>query len=146
MMPEMVKKTDTAKGTFVVFSKSLSLINTGLVPLTVFLIIFSKQIVLILLGQRWLDAVPLLQVFFLNLPLRTTASLGDTLMRVHGLIRLNLIRKVQNSIIIIALVYFGFKVGGLTGISWGIFISTFISYLMMILIVRKRIFQEDWKQ
>ncbi|MGN6212117.1 lipopolysaccharide biosynthesis protein [Parafilimonas sp.] len=145
MMPAMVKKNDNEKGTYKVFSKSLSLINSALVPLTVFLIIFSKQVVLILLGRKWLDAVPLLQVFFLNLPLRTTSSLGDTLMRVHGLIRLNLIRKVQNSVIICVLIYIGYVSAGLTGISWSIFVSTLISYVIMIAIVRKRIFQNDWK-
>ncbi|MFT4153200.1 oligosaccharide flippase family protein [Parafilimonas sp.] len=145
MMPAMVKKNDNAKGTYKVFSKSLSLINSALVPLTVFLIVFSRQIVLVLLGKKWMDAVPLLQVFFLNLPLRTTASLGDTLMRVHGLIKLNLIRKVQNSIIICVFIYIGYLLAGLTGISWSIFVSTLISYIMMMAIVRTRIFQNDWR-
>ena len=162
MMPAMVKKNDGEKGTFVVFSRTLSLINTGLIPLTLFLILFSKPIVLILLGKKWLEAVPLLQIFFLNLPLRTTASLGDTLMRVHGYIKLNLIRKIQNSVIIIALIYIGYllkdfclahstptgkdNIPQLYGIAWGIFISTFISYLMMMAIIRKRIFPADWKK
>ena len=162
MMPAMVKKNDGKKGTFIVFSKTLSLINTGLIPLTLFLILFSKPIVLILLGKKWLDAVPLLQIFFLNLPLRTTASLGDTLMRVHGYIKLNLIRKIQNSVIIVVLIYIGYlakdffvahstatgkdNIPQLYGIAWGIFISTVISYLMMMAIIRKRIFPADWKK
>lgn len=162
MMPAMVKKNDGAKGTFVVFSKTLSLVITTLLPLTVFLILFSKQIVLILLGKRWLEAVPLLQIFFLNLPLRTTASLGDTLMRVHGFIKLNLVRKVQNSVIIIVLIYLGYlakdffithsaptgkdNIPQLYGVAWGIFISTAISYLMMMAIIKKRIFPSDWKK
>ncbi len=145
MMPAMVKKTDTAKGTYAVFSKTLSLITSILVPLTVFLIIFSKEVVLILLGKKWLDAIVLLQIFFLNLPMRTSASIGDTLMRVHGLIRLNLIRKVQNSIIICALIFIGFKVNGLIGISWSIFASTVISYFMMMLIIKNKIFTIGWK-
>ncbi len=146
MMPAMVKKTDTAKGTYTAFSKTFSFVTSLLLPLTVFLIIFSKPIVLILLGKRWLDAVLMLQIFFLNLPMRTAASLGDTLMRVHGLIRLNLIRKVQNSVIICVLIYIGFKWDGVIGISWSIFISTFISYVMMMFIIKKRIFPADWKK
>lgn len=145
MMPAMVKKSDGKKGTFIVFSKTLSLILTILMPLTVFLILLSEPVVLILLGKKWLDAVPLLQIFFLNLPLRTAASLGDTLMRVHGLIRLNLIRKVQNSAIILVLIYLG-SFYGLEGISWGVLASTVISYIMMIAIIRKRIFPDDWKK
>ena len=146
MMPAMVKKSDGKKGTFVVFSKTLSLILTILVPLSVFLILFSKPIVLILLGRKWLDAVPLLQIFFLNLPMRTAASLGDTLMRVHGYIRLNLVRKVQNSVIICVLIYIGYWLDGLEGIAWSILISTVVSYVMMMAIIRKRIFPEDWKK
>lgn len=145
LMPAMVKRTDTPKGTYIVFSKTLSLITSILVPLTVFLIIFSKEVVLILLGKRWLDAVLLLQIFFLNLPMRTAASIGDTLMRVHGLIRLNLIRKVQNSVIICVLIFVGFKLDGLIGISWGIFASTIISYVMMMLIIKNKIFTSGWK-
>jgi O-antigen/teichoic acid export membrane protein len=145
MMPAMVKKNNGEKGTYTVFYKTLSLIISGLLPFTVFLILFSKQIVLILLGRKWLDAVPLLQIFFLNLPLRTTAGFGDTLMRVHGLIKLNLIRKIQNSVIICVLIYIGYVLNGLNGIAWSIFISTVVSYLMMMAIIRKRIFPADWK-
>ena len=146
MMPAMVKKTDTAKGTYTAFSRTFSFVTSLLLPLTVFLIIFSKPVVLILLGKRWLDAVLMLQIFFLNLPMRTAASLGDTLMRVHGLIRLNLIRKVQNSVIICVLIYIGFKWDGIIGISWSIFVSTFISYVMMMFIIKNRIFPNEWKK
>ncbi len=146
MMPAMVKKTDTPKGTYTAFSRTFSFVTSLLLPLTVFLIIFSKPVVLILLGKRWLDAVIMLQIFFLNLPIRTVASLGDTLMRVHGLIRLNLIRKAQNSVIICVLIYIGFKLDGVIGISWSIFASTFISYVMMMFIIKNRIFPKDWKK
>ncbi|HEX5149905.1 MAG TPA: oligosaccharide flippase family protein [Parafilimonas sp.] len=146
MMPAMVKKSEGEKGTYFVFSKTLSLIISVLLPLTLFLILFSKQIVLVLLGKRWLDAAPLLQIFFLNLPLRTTASLGDTLLRVHGFIKLNLVRKVQNSIIICILIYIGYLINGLTGIAWGIFIATIISYIMMMAIIRGKIFPSKWKK
>lgn len=146
LMPAMVNKIGTPKGTFKVFARTLSLNVSALLPLTVFLIIFSRQVVLILLGKRWLEAVLLLQIFFLNLPMRTIASVGDTLIRVHGLIRLNLTRKIQNSIIICVLIYFGFEVDGIVGISWAIFISTVISYLIMMTIIKKRIFISQWRQ
>ncbi|MEP6466863.1 MAG: hypothetical protein ABJB05_11195, partial [Parafilimonas sp.] len=75
---------------------------------------------------------------------------------------LNLIRKIQNSVIIIVLIYLGYLARGffishstptgkdnipqLYGVAWAIFISTTISYLMMMAIVRKRIFPADWKK
>ena len=78
--------------------------------------------------------------------MRTIASLGDSLMRVHGLIRLNLIRKVQNSVFILAFIYIGFKVAGLNGIGVGVLASTILSYVMMMAIIRKRVFPENWRE
>jgi hypothetical protein len=67
-------------------------------------------------------------------------------MRVHGLIKLNLIRKIQNSVIICVLIYLGYLWNGLTGIGWSIFASTVISYIMMMLIIKNRIFPNNWKK
>ena len=147
MMPAMVRKTGGQKGTFPIFYKTLSLMNTVFIPFTLFLIFFSKQIVLIQLGEKGVkDGVLLMQIFFLSLPMRMAASLGDTLMRVHGLIKQNLYRKVQNSIAVIILIYFGYKWMGITGVGWAVFGSTVISYLLMILVVRKNIFPDDWQK
>lgn len=146
MMPAMVSKTGNDKGVFNVFSKTLSLMNTIMVPLTFFLIIFCKPIVLILLGPKWLNSVLLMQICFLNLPMRMGASLGDTLMRVHGLIKVNLVRKIINSLAVCLFIYVGFILNGLTGIGWGVFAATLFSYIQMIMVIRKRIFPLEWKQ
>ena len=147
MMPAMVNKTGGQKGTFPIFYKTLSLMNTVFIPFTLYLIFFSKQIVLIQLGEKGVkDGVLLMQIFFLSLPMRMAASLGDTLMRVHGLIKQNLYRKIQNSIAVIALIYLGYKWMGITGIGWAVFGSTVISYLLMIVVIRKYIFPEDWSK
>ena len=119
--------------------------NTVMVPLTIFLIIFCKPVVLILLGPKWLNGVLLMQICFLNLPMRMSASLGDTLMRVHGLIKINLYRKIINSIAVCTFIYVGYRVNGLTGIGWGVFASTVFSYIQMILVIRKRIYPGEWK-
>ena len=146
MMPAMVSKTDGQKGTFPLFYKTLSLMNTVFIPFTLFLILFSKQIVLIQLGKKGIEGVLLMQIFFLSLPLRMASSLGDTLMRVHGLIKQNLYRKIQNSIAVVILIYAGYKWQGITGIGWAVLASTIISYLLMMIVVRKYIFPDDWQK
>ncbi len=145
MMPAMVSKSGSDRAVFSVFSKTLSLMNTVMLPLTVFLIIFCKPVVLILLGPKWLNGVLLMQICFLSLPMRMSSSLGDTLMRVHGLIKINLYRKIINSIAVFVFIYVGFILGGLTGIGWAVFASTVFSYLQMILVIRKRIYPDQWK-
>lgn len=146
MMATLVSKSGSQKGTFSVFKKTLSFMVSLLVPLSLYLVIFSKPIILILLSEKYLDALLLMQILFLNLPMRTIASLGDSLMRVHGLIKLNLIRKVQNSVAILAFIFIGYKVAGLEGIGVGVLASTILSYVMMMAIIKKRIFPENWKE
>ncbi len=147
MMPAMVSKMGGNKGVFNVFEKTMSLMNTIMVPLTFFLVVFTKPIIIILLGPKWVDAntILLMQICFLSLPLRMSSSLGDTLMRVYNLIKVNLIRKIVNSIAILIFIYAGYKMNGLIGIGWAIFASTILSYIQMILVIRKRIYHEQWK-
>lgn len=147
MMPAMVSKMGGNKGVYNVFEKTMSLMNTIMIPLTVFLIVFTKPILLILLGPKWVDptTIILMQICFLSLPLRMTSSLGDTLMRVYNLIKINLVRKIINSIAILIFIYVGFTLNGMIGIGWAIFASTVLSYLQMILVIRKRVYPEQWK-
>lgn len=147
MMPAMVSKMGGNKGVYNVFEKTMSLMNTIMIPLTFFLIVFTKPIIIILLGPKWVDAntILLMQICFLSLPMRMSSSLGDTLMRVYNLIKVNLIRKIINSIAILAFIYIGYKMNGLIGIGWAIFASTILSYIQMILVIRNRIYQDQWK-
>ncbi len=146
MMPAMVKKMGGKRAVYSVFEKTLSLMNSMMLPVTLFLVLFSKPVVLILLGRDWMDAVILMQIFFLNLPFRMGSSLGDTLMRAHGLIRVNLYRKIVNSIAALLFIYLGYLYNGLVGIGWGVFATSLLSYVQMILVIRKRIFPEEWKE
>ncbi len=147
MMPAMVSKMGGNKGVYNVFEKTMSLMNTIMVPLTFFLIVFTKPIIIILLGPKWVDAntILLMQICFLSLPMRMSSSLGDTLMRVYNLIKINLIRKMINSIAILIFIYIGYIVNGLIGIGWAIFASTILSYIQMILVIRKRIYPNEWR-
>jgi O-antigen/teichoic acid export membrane protein len=148
MMPAMVSKMGGNKAVFSVFSKTMSLMNTIMVPLTVFLVVFTRPVIEILLGPKWVDdeTVLLMQICFLNLPLRMTSSLGDTLMRVYNLINVNLVRKVINSIAILVFIFIGFQWNGLIGIGWALFASTILSYIQMLLVIKNRIYPDQWKE
>lgn len=143
MMPTMVKHGDTDEELFNIFSKGLSLLNSLVVPVSIFLMAFSKPVVLILLGPNWLDAVLPLQILFLNLPFRISVRLSDSLMRVRNLILVNAKRKFQYTIILCLLIFIGSK-WGLLGISLAITLATAQNYFAMLLTIRKRLFPNKW--
>ncbi len=143
MMPTMVKSGDTDERLFSIFSRSLSLLNSILVPVSIFLIVFCKPVVSILLGNKWLAAVIPLQILFFNLPFRISVRLSDTLMRVKNLILKNAKRKFQYTIILCITIFIG-SYWGLIGIAIAITVSTAQNYFAMLLTVRRRIFPTEW--
>src|SRR5699024_2924759 len=68
MFPAMAEIQSENDRVFKVYQHGLGVVNTLLMPLALFLIIYSKEIVLLLLGSNWIDAVLPLQIMFIVLP------------------------------------------------------------------------------
>ncbi len=145
-LPVMIKIESDDK-LFTMYYKSLSLLHSILVPLSVFFAIFSTPLVLILLGPRWLDAVVPLHFMFLALPFQIEARLADGVMRVKGLLVNNLKRKILAMSILFALIYAGsfYKVP-LQGIAAGMLLAAIMNYYIMLITLKNKVFPDTWKQ
>lgn len=125
-----------------VLKYALGVSYTLLIPVSAFLIVFSKEVVLILLGEKWLDAVIPLQIMFVVLPFSISNRLGDSVIRATGHIYKNVWRKLLYVIILIIFVITGGNYYGLAGAAAGVTLSLFFNYLMTIYLV-KQIFKVD---
>jgi teichuronic acid exporter len=142
-LPVMLK-IDNDDDLFKTFYKSLSFLHCLLVPLSIFFCVFSKPLVLILLGPRWLDAVWPLHLMFLGLPFQIAVRLCDGVMRVKGLLMNNLQRKIISVVLLCILIYIGSR-WGITGVSGGILVAAIVNYYIM-LIYKTQVFPTMWKQ
>ena len=145
-LPAMLK-IDTDDALFIMYYKTLSLLHSILVPLSLFFAVFSKPLVLILLGPRWLDAVVPLHFMFLALPFQIEARLADGVMRVKGFLVKNLKRKI----IAMSVVFGGICIGSryvapLQGIAVALLVAAIANYYIMIITLRQNIFPNDWKK
>lgn len=145
-LPAMIK-IETDDELFIMYYKTLSLLHSMLVPVSVFFAVFSKSLVLILLGPKWLDAVIPLHFMFLALPFQIEGRLADGVMRVKGLLVNNLKRKILSMFIMFASIYAGsFYKAPLQGIAVGMLFSAITNYYIMIITLRKNVFPKDWKK
>lgn len=142
-LPAMVKVSDKKEQLFHLFRRSLSMVLTVLIPFSIFLSVFSKPVVLLLLGTRWTEAVLPLAILFLNLPFRISVRLSDGLMRVSNLLGNNFVRKVISLIFLLILIYVG-SFWGLIGIAAGITLATIQNYISMLIVIRKKMFTEHF--
>lgn len=136
MFPVMSEIQDEKERLINIYKFGLGLSNSIMIPTTVLLIFFSAEIVQILMGAKWSEAVIPLQIMLLILTFSNSGKMTDAVIRAQGLIYKNVIRKYIFTVIIIVLSGTLGYLYGINGAAVGIVISHFINYLMMIVLVK----------
>lgn len=137
MFPAMSEIQDENERLFRVYQHSLGVVNSVLMPVAVFLIFFSKEVVLILLGDKWLEAILPLQIMFVVLPFSSSGRMADSVIRAKGLIYKNVVRKFIYVLVLITTVSIGAFKYGLTGAAIGVTFSHLFNYIIMLILVEK---------
>lgn len=143
--PVMSEIQDQNERLLVIYKFGLGLSCSIMIPLTVVLIFFSPEIVQILMGSEWADAVLPLQIMFLVLTFSNSGSVTDSIIKAKGLVYKNVTRKYIFTVLIVVLSGILGYFFGINGAAVGIVISHFINYLIMILLVIK-IFGGSFKE
>lgn len=119
-----------------VFEFGLGLSLSFMLPLSFFLTLNVQEIVLILLGQEWDPIYLPLQILFISIPLNMASRIVDVLLRSLGLVHKNAQRKCIYAIILLSSSFIGAKIYGLEGVAVAIVISSFLNFLLAILVVQ----------
>ncbi|PIB23022.1 lipopolysaccharide biosynthesis protein [Maribacter sp. 4G9] len=145
MFPVMSEIQDENEKLIKIYKFGIGVSNSIMIPLTVFLIFFSAEIVQILMGTNWDEAILPLQIMFLVLTFSNSGKMTDAVIRSKGLIYKNVTRKyIFTALIVIISGSLGYFYG-INGAAVGIVISYFINYLMMIILV-KNVFEGSMKE
>lgn len=136
MFPVMSEIQDEKERSIRIYQFGLGLSNSIMIPTTVLLVFFSAEIVQILMGDNWSEAVIPLQIMFLILTFSNSGKMTDTVIRAQGLIYKNVTRKYIFTVIILILSGVLGYLYGINGAAIGIVISHFINYVMMIVLVK----------
>ena len=136
MFPVMSEIQDEKERLIKIYKFGLGFSNSIMIPATVFLVFFSAEIVQILMGTNWPEAVLPLQIMFLILTFSNAGKTTDVVIKAQGLVYKNVTRKYIFTVIIIVLSGALGYLYGINGAAVGIVISHFINYLMMIVLVK----------
>ena len=72
---------------------ALEFVNIILVPVSIFMIVEADDIVMVLLGNQWSEAIFPLRVLLIPLALRTSVRISDSLVRATGHVYGSAVRK-----------------------------------------------------
>jgi len=135
MFPILSEIKDDNEAMFRVYQYSIGLTNAILLPLALYLIFFSHEIVLILLGENWLDAILPLQIMLIALPFQASGRMADSIARAKGYVYQNALRKFIFVLVLIPSVAFGASYYSLIGAAVAVTLSYLFNYLMMLFFV-----------
>jgi O-antigen/teichoic acid export membrane protein len=136
MFPAMSEIQDEKDNLFKIYQFSLGVVNTILMPVALYLIFFSKEIVSILLGNSWSEAAVPLQIMFVVLPFSASGRMADSVIRAKGMVYKNVVRKFIYVVILLVSTTYGAYKYGLKGAAAGVTLSYFFNYVIMLFLVR----------
>ena len=122
---------------FIAYKNIIGVIYSIFIPLTIYLIIYTKEIVLILLGGNWDKTVLPLKIMFIITPFIAINKITDSLIRAKGIIYLNIYRKIIYLIILLISVCLGAFYWELVGAAIALTLSGLINLLLTVLIIKK---------
>jgi len=99
-------------------------------PLSAVVAILATEIVLILLGERWIEVAVPLRILACAMLFRTSYKISDTIVRATGAVYARALRQVifAGAVLIAAIIGQRF---GLAGVAFGVFAALALNFLMM---------------
>lgn len=144
LFPAMAKVQSEKQRLAVAYQRCLLSITLLFLPLSIFAIIVSDEIVYFLLGQNWSSVVAPLQLLFVGLFFRTAYKISDSLVRACGAVYRRAWRQAIYAILVLSLGYLG-HFRGVEGVAIGVSAAMMANYVMMTSLSRQLI-GVGWKE
>lgn len=123
------------KERFIKYYQTVSLL-LGLVlfGICVFIAICANEIVLVLLGQKWVETVIILKICALAVPFNLLINYQGLVYDVYGTLKKKIIIKFFHLLGMIVMLYVGAKLFGIIGLIWGYTLTEFLFYFIYVAI------------
>ena len=113
-------------------------ISVLVIPASIFLILFAEEVVLSFYGKKFAAAVPVVQILFISVALRSLIKLCDAVVRALDAVYQSSLIKFFFFLLVGVGSYFGLE-NGLEGVAIAIVLAVFIQYILMHLLTMKLI-------
>lgn len=131
LFPAMAARQDQRDRLIDAFINGSKLITFLCIPISCILIFSSNEIINLLLGSKWTEAVTPLQILTSGLIFRMGYKMGDCLTRATGNVYSRAIRQFIYAVCVLVGCYIG-SFWGIIGLTYGTLIAVAINYILMI--------------
>ncbi len=100
------------------------------IPGSVFMVFWADEITVLFLGEKYIDAVPIVRILFISVAFRSIIKVGDSVVRALDRVYTASLIKALFFVMVGLGAYFGLS-AGLKGVAWAIVIAVAIQFLFM---------------
>lgn len=131
LFPALAQKQSDGVSMRRAFTMTLEIATVVALPATVVMYLLSREIILLLFGERWLGISPVLSVLSLGVFCRTTYKCGDTVVRSQGAMVGYTSRQLWYTLIVLFGSLFGASLYGVLGVAWAVVGGVVVNYILM---------------
>lgn len=144
LFPAMSKIQNEKFKLISVYHYGIELTSFVMIPISILIFVLSPEIIDILLGQNWDQAVDVLMILSIGMLFRTSYKISESVARAKGAVYRIANRELIYAISIILGVLIGVNIGGIKGASVGVLFALFIQFLQKSQLAIKLV-QTTWK-
>jgi PST family polysaccharide transporter len=100
------------------------------VPGSAFMVIWANEITVLFLGEKYVDAVPIVQILFVSVAFRSIIKVGDSMVRALDRVYTASLIKLLFLVLVGLGTYFGLS-AGLKGVAWSIVVAVLVQFVLM---------------
>lgn len=130
MFPAMAKVQDDPERLANSYLRAINIVHLCLSPVSVIMVVLAPEIINVILGPSWQEAVLPLQILSLSIPFRTTVRVCDSLVRAVGAVYQSAARKALFAILVVLGSWIG-HFWRLEGVAIAVTIATAVNFLLM---------------
>lgn len=112
------------------FLSAIYHIGLLVIPGSVFMVFFADEITVLFLGEKYMDAVPIVQILFISVAFRSLIKVGDSVVRALDRVYTGSIIKAIFFVLVGVGAYFGLK-AGLKGVAWALVAAVVLQFFLM---------------
>ena len=107
-----------------------------LLPICVSIAVASREIVLVILGEKWIATIPVLQILAIAIPFNLLSHFGGILCEATATLNIKLLMQVIY-VMILGILFYLFSVHGIIGFAIALVIGEFVRFIAYIFITNR---------
>ncbi len=112
------------------FLSAIYHIGLLVIPGSVFMIFFADEITVLFLGEKYTEAVPIVQILFVSVAFRSLIKVGDSVVRALDRVYTGSLVKAVFFVLVGVGAYFGLA-AGLNGVAWALVAAVMVQFVLM---------------